>query len=103
MILVPVDIVFIFFFLMIRRPPKSTRTDTLVPYSTLFRSQRQAPVARARSLAAALSRLVARDGPRGDAVDGRLPAHGDQRRGERLGEFRPRQDARVPEIGRAHV
>src|SRR3546814_2943831 len=27
-----------FFFLMIRRPPRSTRTDTLVPYTTLFRS-----------------------------------------------------------------
>src|SRR3546814_4696974 len=26
------------FFLMIRRPPRSTRTDTLVPYTTLFRS-----------------------------------------------------------------
>src|SRR3546814_1816062 len=25
-------------FLMIRRPPKSTRTDTLFPYTTLFRS-----------------------------------------------------------------
>src|SRR3546814_13236689 len=24
---------------MIRRPPRSTRTDTLVPYTTLFRSQ----------------------------------------------------------------
>src|SRR3546814_2654376 len=29
----------IFFFLMIRRPPRSTRTDTLFPYTTLFRSQ----------------------------------------------------------------
>src|SRR6056297_105221 len=29
------------FFLMIRRPPTSTRTDTLFPYTTLFRSQRQ--------------------------------------------------------------
>src|SRR3546814_8335265 len=29
---------FIFFFLMIRRPPRSTRTDTLFPYTTLFRS-----------------------------------------------------------------
>src|SRR3546814_2641096 len=29
-----------FFFLMIRRPPRSTRTDTLVPYTTLFRSSR---------------------------------------------------------------
>src|SRR3546814_15025413 len=29
-----------FFFLMIRRPPISTRTDTLFPYTTLFRSAR---------------------------------------------------------------
>src|SRR3546814_16607243 len=28
----------IFFFLMIRRPPRSTRTDTLFPYTTLVRS-----------------------------------------------------------------
>src|SRR3546814_16442868 len=28
-----------FFFLMIRRPPRSTRTDTLFPYTTLCRSQ----------------------------------------------------------------
>src|SRR3546814_14942664 len=35
-----------FFFLMIRRPPRSTRTDTLFPYTTLFRSTRLA-VARA--------------------------------------------------------
>src|SRR3546814_15787425 len=27
-----------FFFLRIRRPPRSTRTDTLFPYTTLFRS-----------------------------------------------------------------
>src|SRR3546814_15601260 len=27
-----------FFFLMRRRPPRSTRTDTLFPYTTLFRS-----------------------------------------------------------------
>src|SRR3546814_20145484 len=26
---------------MIRRPPRSTRTDTLFPYTTLFRSNRQ--------------------------------------------------------------
>src|SRR3546814_10899030 len=29
---------FCFFFLMIRRPPRSTLTDTLFPYTTLFRS-----------------------------------------------------------------
>src|SRR3546814_14826177 len=28
-----------FFFLRIRRPPRSTRTDSLFPYTTLFRSQ----------------------------------------------------------------
>src|SRR3546814_7350534 len=31
-------LVVFFFFLMIRRPPRSTRTDTLFPYTTLFRS-----------------------------------------------------------------
>src|SRR3546814_19246371 len=29
----------LFVFLMIRRPPRSTRTDTLFPYTTLFRSK----------------------------------------------------------------
>src|SRR3546814_17874755 len=33
-----VDIHLFVFFLMIRRPPRSTRTDTLFPYTTLFRS-----------------------------------------------------------------
>src|SRR3546814_6916967 len=33
-----------YFFLMIRRPPRSTRTDTLFPYSTLFRSQALLPI-----------------------------------------------------------
>src|SRR3546814_2600589 len=28
----------VLFFLMIRRPPRATRTDTLLPYTTLFRS-----------------------------------------------------------------
>src|SRR3546814_16837011 len=35
------SIVCCFFFLMIRRPPRSTRTDTLFPYTTLFRSARR--------------------------------------------------------------
>src|SRR3546814_10776275 len=33
----------LFFFLMIRLPPRSTRTDTLFPYTTLFRSAREWP------------------------------------------------------------
>src|SRR3546814_3607359 len=39
----------IFFFLMIRRPPRSTRTDTLFPYTTLFRSR---PVCKQRRMMA---------------------------------------------------
>src|SRR3546814_12169583 len=31
----------LFVFLMYRRPPRSTRTDTLFPYTTLFRSSRR--------------------------------------------------------------
>src|SRR3546814_10785575 len=38
----------LFFFLMIRRPPRSTRTDTLFPYTTLFRSLLFQPQARRR-------------------------------------------------------
>src|SRR3546814_19104723 len=30
--------IYVTYFLMIRRPPRSTRTDTLFPYTTLFRS-----------------------------------------------------------------
>src|SRR3546814_13714474 len=37
----------LFFFLIIRRPPRSTRTDTLFPDTTLFRSIVQAPFAEA--------------------------------------------------------
>src|SRR3546814_5297335 len=32
----------LFFLLMLRRPPRSTRTDTLFPYTTLFRSHASA-------------------------------------------------------------
>src|SRR3546814_5437737 len=33
------DVINMFFFLIIPRPPRSTRTDTLFPYTTLFRSR----------------------------------------------------------------
>src|SRR3546814_16886124 len=39
---------------MIRRPPRSTRTDTLLPYTTLFRSKVFSHVAACRSAAPAL-------------------------------------------------
>src|SRR3546814_1092054 len=51
-----------FFFLMIRRPPRSTRTDTLFPYTTLFRSTWSR---RSGSQAAPRDRAPRRDGPRG--------------------------------------
>src|SRR3546814_11473804 len=50
-----------FFFLMIRRPPRSTRTHTLFPYTTLFRSAAvlQAGVGERRCLVDAAADLVA--------------------------------------------
>src|SRR3546814_18507378 len=38
-----IALVWLVFFLMIRRPPRSTRTDTLFPYTTLFRSNGASP------------------------------------------------------------
>src|SRR3546814_15332575 len=51
------------FFLMIRRPPRSTRTDTLFPYTTLFRSPRclcSREAQRSRFAVAELGRLRSR-------------------------------------------
>src|SRR3546814_18492378 len=48
---------------MIRRPPRSTRTDTLFPYTTLFRSQR-ARDARRRDRPAARRKPRRRAAPR---------------------------------------
>src|SRR3546814_9266789 len=45
--------VVLFFFLMIRRPPRSTRTDTLFPYTTLFRSRPERRTRRARGAGSA--------------------------------------------------
>src|SRR3546814_3843346 len=45
-----------FFFLMIRRPPRSTRTDTLFPYTTLFRSVLRYPNDSLCSVACAVQR-----------------------------------------------
>src|SRR3546814_10181164 len=56
------------FFLMIRRPPRSTRTDTLFPYTTLFRSQRLVAVEGAGVLGERVERASQRRP--GLAVDG---------------------------------
>src|SRR3546814_20221752 len=46
-----------FFFLMIRRPPRSTRTDTLFPYTTLFRSENPTALYVSGAAAFALNQL----------------------------------------------
>src|SRR3546814_7881628 len=53
----------LFFFLRIRRPPRSTRTDTLFPYTTLFRSEkgvvtRQVRIWDASGIARVIQRLA---------------------------------------------
>src|SRR3546814_5694284 len=83
---------------MIRRPPRSTRTDTLFPYTTLFRSAGQQRQQRHR--AELRPPLQPQRDPRGQEVEGkgrrvllraaRLPRAG-QRQGDAL------------QIGRAHV
>src|SRR3546814_19706934 len=69
------------FFLMIRLPPRSTRTDTLFPYTTLFRSARRtrrACRARRDDILRTLRRIDRDlDGP--GAVGGR-DARGDRKR-----------------------
>src|SRR3546814_6401452 len=63
------------FFLMIRRPPRSTRTDTLFPYTTLFRSTHRDHSPASRPLQQATGApilgcaplVLDDDGPRADA------------------------------------
>src|SRR3546814_11714575 len=99
-------LLFFIFLLMIRRPPRSTRTDTLFPYTTLFlsRSSRSAAVRqplRSESLAGW------RFGP---AADGRAqldPPHGHAALATGRQRFLVRliglTAAAAVEIGRAHV
>src|SRR3546814_6965697 len=59
---------------MIRRPPRSTRTDTLFPYTTLFRSGGAGAAGRGRSYRPAHIGC-------GDARNGRADAGGENPRG----------------------
>src|SRR3546814_1844945 len=59
----------VFFFLMIRRPPRSTRTDTLFPYTTLFRSR-----GRARSQNGGCPVPLIRNRPHGSTSESRPTA-----------------------------
>src|SRR3546814_14401048 len=82
------------FLLMIRRPPRSTRTDTLFPYTTLFRS------AQARAEGLGKARVPESRQQQGT----RHPQHQD--RAPPPAQIRARgrgRRARYSEIGRAHV
>src|SRR3546814_11159128 len=52
------NICYYFFFLMVLRPPRSTRTDTLFPYTTLCRSHPERRRQAIRSAAAACPPLL---------------------------------------------
>src|SRR3546814_9402583 len=83
---------------MLRRPPRSTRTDTLFPATTLFRSQRELRGFGEGHL------IVEQHRQRGQ-VAARLVTDpfADQRQA-RFGSLRrPRAGQRLAQIGRAHV
>src|SRR3546814_5361984 len=112
--------------LMIRRPPRSTRTDTLFPYTTLFRSdvarggiQARAAAVGAGALADVLRQFLAHRGRFGlpvaalqvrhDALElvlalGAAAGVGEVAEGDRvLAAAEQNRLARLFEIGRAHV
>src|SRR3546814_12902428 len=75
---------------MIRRPPRSTRTDTLFPYTTLFRSGRRAPAGRGGR--GGLRRLRRRRQGAGDGAGG--IGGGRLRAARRSGGHRRHREAR---------
>src|SRR3546814_5340867 len=61
---------------MIRRPPRSTRTDTLFPYATLFRSARRAACHAARRRRAGRRiEPIRTPGYPGESAEGRARHH----------------------------
>src|SRR3546814_3475014 len=69
------------FFLMIRRPPRSTRTDTLFPYTTLFRSRRESDAE------AEQPEDELKTHRHDDAGEDRAPGYALQRRGRGVGLY----------------
>src|SRR3546814_14314237 len=73
------------FFLMIRRPPRSTRTDTLFPYTTLFRSQQQTADDGQTQRLTHLGALRAAEQQRQRTEDGRHGGHQDRPKTQQAG------------------
>src|SRR3546814_5020762 len=67
---------------MIRRPPRSTRTDTLFPYTTLFRSRQRIEQPEPVALAALVDEAVAQVGTEAAAAGCRWRAVASMRRSE---------------------
>src|SRR3546814_5784512 len=82
---------------MIRRPPRSTRTDTLFPYTTLFRSQHDIArePGRQRLVAHGVAAVLDDEGLAGVA------AHIGQRLGQDAGLGEPRVPLMVRDIVRS--
>src|SRR3546814_19832423 len=84
-----------FFFLILLRPPSAIRTDTLLPYTTLFRADGAAAAVVAEY---AGDRLEIDDG---GAVD--LLERGRVEYGQQVADRGAQQRLAFGEIGRAHV
>src|SRR3546814_11278958 len=98
---------------MIRRPPRSTRTDTLFPYTTLFRSDRAAHIEKGKGETAPfLGKIIGDDRHRGGRGSRLARADSDTRERKRDGGGRhaaekrkaaPDRDQRRPQAGPAHA
>src|SRR3546814_14741043 len=92
---------------MIRRPPRSTRTDTLVPYTTLFRSSSTAGLSWRRALLWLV--LVCHRGCLAQGSRGVTPFSSDFPRADRdrteprRGFVRSRESARTKRIDQIHT
>src|SRR3546814_11960363 len=89
-------------FLMIRLPPRSTRTDTLVPYTTLFRSGRERmPGVGESAREDALVELVGDPLGDDDAADRHVAGVRPLREGDEVRD-RPRGDRKSTRLNSSH-
>src|SRR3546814_13780595 len=92
-----------FFDLMRRRPPRSTLTDTLFPYTTLFRSHGLSSGQRRRSGHSTVFSVRDTAERRHRAVRGDLPRRAARARAAGVAPPARTPVARAGKIGRAHV
>src|SRR3546814_3589208 len=84
---------------MIRRPPRSTRTDTLVPYTTLFRSEKKEKVVKEKKAKIDTSGMVsANDIAKKLKVEGLVRSRDDDGRGSAEPADRGRSEEHTSEL-----